>query len=398
VTEQVAGYDSVTFTMRRQWLAQLADWAVAAVPSGTPTLPVNGCFRVDVEAERITVAATDQQLSVFATTQAVETKTPGVVFLPAKRLRELLSVAPEGDVTIAVKGMSARVTAGSASWSLRLFPAGGYLGLPDLSGSEFAEVGRESLLRALQAVRHAVGKDLGRPSYTQVRIAQSGGCMAAMAADSSQFARARLPGFPFPLSIPLVALDDLTKLLAKGQDDMAQVAETDSLAVFRVGYVTLAAARSGSEFPDPALLLPLATPESDRRLVVDKAELTGALRRARVNADARTSAVALIASGEGGRATLTVMAKDKDGNSAQDTIDAADWSQPTADGREPVAGEQQAVVNAVFLETMLAAHRSAACEFRLGRDRGAVRFPVLLEDDAAGIVSTCTQMTQVGYS
>jgi DNA polymerase III sliding clamp (beta) subunit (PCNA family) len=396
VSEQSA--DNVTFTMQRQWLAQLADWAVTAVPSGTPTLPVNGCFRVDVEPERITVAATDQQLTVFATTQVVEVKNAGTVFLPAKRLRELLAAAPEGDVTIAVKGLAAKVTAGSASWALRLFPAGGYLGLPDLSGAEFAEVGREGLLKALQAVRHAVGKDLGRPSYTQVRIAQSGGCMAAMAADSSQFARARLPGFPFPLSIPLTVLDDLTKLLAKGQDDQVEVAETDTLVVFRVGYVTLAAARSGSEFPDPAVLLrPVA--DDDRRLVVDKADLVGALRRVRVNADQNTSAVALLASGEGGRQSLTVLARDKDGNSAQDTIPVADWSQAGPGGqREAVAGDQQMVVNAVFLGAMLAAHPSAACQFLIGRDRGPSRAAVLLEDDAAGIVSTCTQMTQVGYS
>jgi DNA polymerase-3 subunit beta len=394
-----ADYGNWAFTTRRGWLAQLAEWAVQAVP-GSPTLPVNGCFKVTVTPELLTLAGTDQQLTVIASTPTVESKTGGEALIPARKLREMLAAAPEGDVTVAVKGAAAKVTAGSASWSLRLWPAKSYIGLPDLSGAEFAAVDRKGLLSALQTVKHAVGRDLGRPEFTQVRIGMSGGVMCAMASDSGQFARAAVPGFPFPVSVPLTALDDLLKILAKSPEgETVEAGETEACVVFRIGRVTLAAARSTREFPDvdSQFLQPVAG--HSRRLTVDKADLAGALRRARINANPRSSAVALRAAVADGRATLAVTARDPDGNSSEEVIPAADWSAKVGDDWQPGADEQQAVVNAGFLEAMLAAHPSPVCDFRLAPDSGQRRFPLLLEDIEAGVMGTCPQQVpgRLGY-
>jgi DNA polymerase III sliding clamp (beta) subunit (PCNA family) len=381
-------YGAFSFTAKRVWLAQLADWALAAVPAGSPALPVNGCFKVTVSPERLCVAASDQQVSVFAEMLAVRAKTPGEVFLPARKLKEMLAAAPDGDVTISVKGATARVTAGPASWSLRLPSPVGYIGLPDLSDAEFAAVARQPLLTALQTVRHAVGKDAGRPMFAQVRIEESDGVMFATASDSSQLSRAPVPGFPFPVSIPLAALDDLLKLLAKSQDDEVGAADHGSHVVFRVGTVTLAATRVGKDFPnvEDMFLRPVAG--HDQMFRADRADVLQALRRVRINSDAATSAIALIV----GRSTLTVMSQDKNRNSAEEAVpvsgQSGDWDR-----------ERLVVVNAGFLEAMLAAHPSPVCEFRLGRDRGQNRLPLLLQDAEAKIIGTCQQMPPkvVGY-
>jgi DNA polymerase III sliding clamp (beta) subunit (PCNA family) len=391
MTEAV-GYGSFSFTVKRVWFSQLADWALAAVPAGTPALAVNGCFKVTVTPERLCVAASDQQVSVFAEMLAVRAKAPGAVFLPARKLKEMLAAAPDGDVTIAVKGAVARVTAGSASWSLRLPDPKGHIGLPDLAGAEFADVARVPLLTALQTVRHAVSRDTGRPAFAQVRIEESGGGMFATASDSSQLSRAPVPGFPFAVSVPLAALDDLLKLLSKSQDDTVGVAEHGSHVVFRVGTVTLAATRAGKAFPnvEDMFLRPVAG--HDQMFRADRADVLQALRRVRINSDAATSAVALIIGVSGGRLSLTVMSKDKNDNSAEESVpvsgQSGDWDR-----------ERLVVVNAGFLEAMLAVHPSAVCEFRLGRDRGAQRSPLLLQDAEAKIIGTCPQMLPkiVGY-
>lgn len=386
------GYGTLSFTVKRVWLAQLVEWALAAVPSGAPTLPVNGCLKVTVSPERLRVAAAGQQTAVFAEMLAVKSKSEGSVFLPPRKLREMLATAPDGDVTISVKGLSARVTAGPASWSLRLPGPEGHIGLPDLSAAEFAETGREPLLSALQAVRHAAGRDSGRPQFNQVRIEESGGLMYATATDSSQFSRAPVPGFPFPVSVPLAALDDLLKLLSKNQDDTVAVAESGSHVVFRVGPVTLAAARGGKAFPDVEEMFLRPVAGHDRVLRADRADVTQALRRVRINSDSATSAIALIIGAAGGGAALTVMSKDKNGNSAEEAVPVSgrsgDW-----------AGERLVVVNAGFLDAMLAVYPSPACEFRLGPDRGVVRSPLLLVDDAAKVTGICPQMPPrlVGY-
>jgi len=389
MSQDDASYGSLEFTVRRAMLAQLAEWAAVAVPSSA-TLPVNGCFQVAVSPESLRVAATDQAKAVSAEIPAVLSQSSGQVYLPAKKLRSILSEAREGDVTVSVKGNLAVVTAGSASWQLRLPPPDGYTGMPDLSAAEFAPVGRENLRWALDTVRHAVGKDAGRPAFTQVRIdGDAAGTMFACAADSSQFSSAPVPGFPCSMLIPGAALDDLLKLLAKSPVDDAEVAEAGPYAVFRVGPVTLAALRTGAPFPNTDQLFLGPVKGNDMRLGVDKDELTAALRRVRVNTDASTSAVALIADSDNGkRGRLTVTGRDKGGNSAEEVIPAS-WE----------GGQHLMVVNAVFLANLLAAHPGAACEFKVGKDRGKVRAPLLLVDEDKQVTGTCPRMppSLVGY-
>lgn len=382
-----ADYGSLEFTVRKFQLLQLAEWALPAVPS-SPTLPVNGCFQVSVRPEYLRVAATDQQSAVFAEATAVITQSTGEVFLPARKLRAILAEAREGDVTVSVKGCTALVTAGTAAWSLHLPPPDRYTGLPDLSAVSFAPVNREVLLAALNTVKHAVGKDQGRPASAQVRIGPSGDGVFACAADSSQLSRAPVPGFPGEMLIPGAVLGDLVKMLGKIPAEDAEVAAAGNYAVFRAGLVTLAALRAAKDFPDVDNDFLKRVQGNDMTLGVDKEALAAALRRVRINADASTSAVALIADSDRGQGRLTVTSRDKDANSAEEVI-AASWEH----------GQHILVVNAGFLAAMLAVHPSAECTFRLGKDRGKVRAPLVLEDKAAGVTGVCVQMVPalMGY-
>jgi DNA polymerase III sliding clamp (beta) subunit (PCNA family) len=370
------------FTTRRFQLDALAGWALPVVP-GNATLLVNSCFQVTVGPGLLRLAATDRRRTVLAVTSAVDTGSEGTVFIPAKKLTAMLSAAPEGDVTVSVKANLATVTAGTACWQLKLPDPTGYAGLPDLDGAEFAPVSREALLGALQTVRHAVGKD-GRPAFAQVRIAESGGVMCATACGASLLARAPVPGFPFPVSVPALVLGDLVKLLAGISDKEVDVADAATCVAFRAGPVTLAAQHTGTEFPDVDELFLRQVRGNDQVLEVDKTALTQALRRARINADPSTSAVGLIADGE----TLTVVARDVGGNSAEEPVPAV-W------GRE----QRLLVVNGGFLESMLAVHPPASCVFRVAQDRGKQRAPLLLEDTESGVTGVCVQMpaSQVGY-
>jgi DNA polymerase III sliding clamp (beta) subunit (PCNA family) len=382
VSEQVEDSGgSMEFTARGPVLAALADWVMPAVPSGTTTLAIGGCLRVTASPGGLRLFATDLQRAITAETPAVTVHLAGEAFIPARKLKAMLAEVPDGEVTVTVKDGSAAVTAGSATWQLRLPAPRGYPEFPDLSGAEFAPVDRKALLAALAAVRHAAGRDSGRPAFTQVSLAEHDGAMHATALDSSRFARAPAPGFPFPVCIPGPLLDGLARLLDKSEDGEVSAAVTSACVVFRAGPVTLAALLMTAVFPDAGrpFLLPAAA--CDLELGVDKADLAAALRRVRINADASTSAVALTAASKGGRGTLTVAARDKGGNSAEQVI-PADWS----------GDRLRLVVNAGFLDAMLAAHPAAECKFRVGRANGRQQLPLLLEDAGSGVTAVCYQM------
>lgn len=384
MSEAWAGYPALEFRVRRAVLAQLAEQALVAVPStAAGSLQVHGCFQVSAQPGRLQLTATNTVLTVVAGTEAVDADGTGVLYLPAKRLKEIVAAAPDGEIVVTAAQSTARISGGPAYWDVMMPPPNGYSELPDLEVISFAAVRREPLLGALKTVRHATCRDPGRPHHHQVRVAKDGDGMFAAAFDSSQFSRAPVPGFPFATCIPVAMLDDLISLLARSPAEEVQAGEEGGTLAFRAGQTVLACQKTAAEFPDTDQQVIGPTAGNDAELAVDKAELLRAVHRVAINAS-RTSAMALLA--EDG--TVTVTARDDGGNRAEETVQAA-WGGP----------KRLIVVNWRFLADMAAACPAATLAFRLGPDAGQRRSMVRLEDPASGVTGVIPQMNphDVGY-
>lgn len=385
MSEGWAGYPALEFRVRRTVLAQLAEQAMVAVPS-TPqgTLQVHGCYQLSVQPGLLQLTATNTVLTVFASTEAVDADGTGELYLPAKRLKEIVTAAPDGEVVVAASGSTAVLSAGAAHWDLAMPPPRGYSELPDLEAISFSAVPRVPLLTGLKMIRHAACRDAGRPHHHQVRVAKDGGEMFAAAYDGSQFARAPVPGFPFETCIPVAMLDELTALLAKTPADEVQAGEAGGTLAFRAGRTVVACQGQSSPFPDTDAQVIEPTAGNDARLGVDRDELLRAVRRVAIVANHDTSALALIAEKD----VLTVATRDDGGNRAEERVQAS-W----AGGRRLLA------VNWRFLADMAAAHPSAGLVFRVGEDIGHHLSMIRLEDPASGVIGIIPQMKPgaVGY-
>jgi len=379
-----ADYKPFTFTARRMVLAALADKAISVVPT-REVVPVLKHFQVQVAPGRLQLAATDLELSVLASTPAVTADATQTLVLPARKLLVILREAPDGDVTIEVTGDTATVRAGPASWSLVLEDASAYPPLPDPAAVQMHPVNRAAFVAALKAVRHAVGRDSGRPPLMQVDIAAGGaGTATVTACDGVRFARTTLPGFGLSMQLPSGALDDLVKMADGADLDEIQAGETGPALVFRIGGTVFLATRMTAKFPDVEKLLLKPAEGNKLLLTADKAELSAVIRRVRINADESTSAIGLrLSAGK-----LTVIARDTHGNRAQETIDAG-WEH----------GDRLVVVSHQFLSEMAAAHPAAQCRFWLGPEAGRKHPVLMLKDDESGTIGVIYQMNAslVGY-
>lgn len=383
-------YGEFAFRVKRWVLLGLAEAVAQALPSST-AMPALGCFRVRAGEGFLELAATDMERTILAASSAVAADDTGEgtvheAFVPARRLMAILRESPDTDVTVAVKKNQAQVTAGTGSWTLILPDSSGYPELVDPGKLKFTAYGREKLLGGLKAVRHVVCRDAGRPPLTQVEIKDDDLTPETVitASDGIRFARARVSRYPISAScVPASALDDLTRILGAGQSEDVGVAESDDVLAFQVGPVILTVARRTTPFPDVDRLLLKPAMENQFALRVDRDELVAAVRRVRINADGETAAIVL----EVTEGSLTVVARDKLGNSATEAV-AAVWEQ----GKDRVL-----CVNHTFLAEMLAAHTGKSCEFQLGKDLGKRRSMVLLQGD--GMVQVIAQMAPalVGY-
>lgn len=385
-----ANYEQFSFSSKRVMLERLAARAGSVVPRGDFS-PVLKNFLVQVSTGYLQLTATDLELTVISHTTAVVTSllagAPNRAVLPAKKLLAILGEAPEGDVTITVAKDKATVTAGSASWVLFLSSDGSdYPVVPDTSKVAFSEVPRAPLAAALKTVRYAVSKT--KQDLQQVAIAKAtDGTMCATACDKTRFSRVRLPaGFP-AMRIPTIskAVDELVKLLEDSEAETVSVADAGTKLVFRIGSTVLMASKLGLDYPDVEKLLLQPALENAMELVVDRSELTDALRRVRINADPDTAALGM----ELSNGQVTLVSQDKFHNTAQQTIPAT-WG----------SGTLKLVVNHQFLSEMLAAHPAPSCTFRLGKPVGKRRPALLLMDPVSGTTGIINQMSVsalVGY-
>lgn len=373
---------SFAFSAKKFLLQMLLERTASVVPT-KDIMPVLKNFQFEVAPGRLTVVATDLELSVVATTEMVEVEAPGTGVFPAKKMLDIVrEAADEGDVRITVINGVAHVAVGKTAWQLKLQPGDDYPQMPDVDAVAFHPVDRIKFLGALHAVRYAAAKDTTRPSLMMIDV--SGGKMTAC--DGVRFQQADLgEDFPLSLRIPTGAIGDLVKLLNSTDLPQIGIGESENYLIFKVGRDVFIANKLMAQFPDMEQLLLRPALENKHELLADRQELVDAIKRVRINADAETSAIELGLT----KGKLTVRAADKIGNEAREELDVK-WD----------AGERSLVVNHGFLAEMLAMYDGKSCFFLLGEDTKSRKSPLMLRDDETGTVGIVQQMVSdwVGYA
>lgn len=377
-----AAYQPFSFTTKRFVLQDLIDAVLNVVPKDGSVL---ANIQARVSPDRLVLYATDMELSIIASSEAVIADAEAVVVLPARRLASMLKEAPEGALTLAVSGSEATLSVGPVRWKMRLSDGSAFPEAPYSSDAvEFHTVPRQPFAQAIKSVRYAMCKDGSRPPLMMIDVSGN----KVTACDGARIQQVKLD-FPLDMQIPASAVDHVLRLLSGADTDDIRVAEVErsaggSAVIFRVGETSLIVSKLTARFPDMDKLLLKPTLENNLPLVVDRAELVDAIRRVRINADTETSAIGLRLESS----KLTVVSKDKYGNGAEESLEAG-W-----DGQD-----RMVFVNHQFLLEMLQMYDGKSCTFKLGKDTKQRKSALLLQDAETGVTGVIQQMLGklIGY-
>lgn len=369
-------------------IGAMLDRANSVIPTkevvpGTAYARLDASLGDDNTLPSVTVTASDGVQTIRIVTDKVTVSVPGTVLLPARRIIDVLKMAPEDTVSMVAVGSAMIIRSGRAQWTIQL-PTGAPTDIK-IPETTRIEVPREAFVNSMTAVARALPTFSARPALHQVHIAKG----MATAADGSRVHRetVNMPA-DLTLTIPARGLDSVLRMLRLSRAETFEVGVHEDGVVFIVDSDVLAVRRLAVPFPpvDDLLLKPAI--ENDAKCTVQSRELLEVVKRVRLAADAEFAAIVLAVVPEKKVAgeqvfSLEVRAKDRLGNASSERI-GAQWSGSVS--------AQSVSVNHRYLTDLLVSIDSEFVTLRLGADSKTAKKPIYVEDASTGFAGVVQQM------
>ena len=295
------------------------------------TIPILSNLLVEAKGARLSITATDLELSIRTSCEA-KIKKEGAGTIPAKKLLDLVRLLPEGEIKFKllenhwVEIVSDKKKYKMVGMAKENFPA-----IPAMP---------HALVKIPAAVLESlIGRTKFAISMEESRYTLNGGLMilkpdtlAMVATDGHRLALAetdqKLAGLngEVRVLIPKKAMDEVEKLAAtSGSDAHMDFAKDESHLFFQAGHRLLISRILTGQFPNYEAVLPK---ENNRTVVLERAELSDAVRRVSQLADQRSHAVKFAVSKEG----VEISAQSPEYGEAKETIDKEYKGEPLAIG------------------------------------------------------------------
>src|SRR5438552_2974899 len=295
------------------------------------TIPILSNLLVEAKGSHLTITATDLELSIRTSCEA-KIKKEGAGTIPAKKLLELVRLLPEGEIKVKllenhwVEIVSDRKKYKLVGMAKEHFPA-----LPAMPHS-LVKIPAAILESLIAKTKFAISMEESRYTLNGGLLILRPDTLAMGATDGQRLAPVetdhKLAGLngEVKLLIPKKAMDEVEKLsVAAGSDAAIEFAKDESHLFFQVGHRLLISRILTGQFPNYEAVLPR---DNNKNVVIERGELSDAVRRVSQLADQRSHAVKLAVSKEG----IEISASSPEYGEAKESIEKEFKGDPIAIG------------------------------------------------------------------
>ncbi|MBZ5703074.1 MAG: DNA polymerase III subunit beta [Acidobacteriia bacterium] len=295
------------------------------------TIPILSNLLVEAAGARLTITATDLELSIRTSCEA-KIKKEGSGTIPAKKLLDLVRLLPEGDIKFKllenhwVEIVSDKKKYKMVGMAKENFPA-----IPAMPHA-LVKIPASVLESLIGRTKFAISMEESRYTLNGGLMILKPDTLAMVATDGHRLALAetdqKLAGLngEVRVLIPKKAMDEVEKLAAtSGSDAQMDFAKDESHLFFQAGHRLLISRILTGQFPNYEAVLPK---ENNRTVVLERAELSDAVRRVSQLADQRSHAVKFAVSSEG----VEISAQSPEYGEAKETIEKEYKGEPLAIG------------------------------------------------------------------
>src|SRR6202011_2467251 len=332
------------------------------------TIPILGNILCEAAGNKVTLTATDLELSIRTSCEA-KIKKEGSGTIPAKKLLELVRLLPEGEIRFKllenhwVQILAERKTYKMVGMAKDNFPA-----IPEFP-HPLVTIPAKLLSSLIAKTAFAISNEESRYTLNgallllkpdTITMVATDGHRLAVAETDHKFTGLTREGRPL---IPKKALTEVQRLAAEaGEDGQIEFALDDSHLFFRIGDRLLISRMLTGQFPNYEAVLPR---ENNKHVIIERGELNDAVRRVSQLADQRSHAVKLSVAKEG----IEISASSPEDGEAKETLEKDYQGEPLSIG-----------FNAQYMLDFLAAAAEGPISLELKDEQSAGQMRPLAEE------------------
>ena len=301
--------------------------ATQGVVERKTTIPILSNFLFEAAGDRLTITATDLDLSL-RTSCAATVKKEGSCTIPARKLYEYVKLLPEGSV--AIKQMEnhwVQIRAGRSNTKMVGMARANFPALPTFPSGSATKLPVPVLRNLIAKTIFAISNEESRYTLNGALMVIKAESIAMVATDGHRLAhietKSAFPGVNGEMKtlVPRKAMNELKSLLDQTDQDFIEFAKDDSTLYFRIGGRLLTSRQLTGQFPNYEAVLPR---DNNKAVVVGCEDLMGAIQRVAQFADERSGAIRMKLDKD----EMRISSSSTDAGESEDVIETSYKSDP----------------------------------------------------------------------
>jgi len=270
--------------------------ATQGVVERKTTIPILSNFLFEASADRLSLTATDLDLSLRTACPA-QTKKEGSCTIPARKLYDYVKLLPEGDIAIKLlENHWVNIRSGRSNTKMVGMARSNFPSLPAFPTAGVVKIPSDVLRQMIAKTIFAISNEESRYTLSGALLLLKPESIVMVATDGHRLAHIERANTPLEVSgelktlVPKKAMAELLSLLAAGDSEFVEYAKDDTTLFFRLGSRLLTSRQLTGQFPNYEAVLPK---DNSRSIALSNAEITAAIQRVAQFADERSGAIRL---------------------------------------------------------------------------------------------------------
>jgi DNA polymerase-3 subunit beta len=278
------------FSLSKSKISKYLQSVLQVVPTKS-TLPILSNVLFEALENKIKISATDLEVSITATFECNVPK-KGVAVLPGRILFDIIKELPESEISFDGTATRIEIKVPNGTYKIACAAADDFPKLPAINIKKQITINGGDLAEMIKKTTFACSTDETRPALNGILWSTGGDLMTMVATDGHRLAKMslenkKLKGVSEDIIIPPKVLNLIPKYLGEGDKELG-IIFGDNNIIFNLDDIILTSRLVEGPYPNYEQVIPT---ESDKKMVISKNDLIGAVRRVSILSNALTHQV-----------------------------------------------------------------------------------------------------------